>query len=70
MGLDVTFHGLRHTHVSMMIRAGVPINVISERVGHADHSITCSIYSHLLPGMRREAVERFERLLRESVTLP
>lgn len=67
-GLNVTFHGLRHTHVSLLIKAGVPINVISERVGHANPSITHDIYAHLLPGMGRDAAERFERLLRESLT--
>lgn len=66
-GLDVTFHVLRHTHVSLLIRAGVPINVISERVGHASPSITHDIYAHLLPGMGRDAADRFEEL---SVTRP
>lgn len=63
LGLKVTFHGLRHTHVSMLIRAGVPINVISERIGHASPSITHNYYVHLLPGMDTEAAEQFERLL-------
>jgi len=35
LGLEVTFHGLRHTHVSMLIKAGVPVNVISARIGQA-----------------------------------
>jgi integrase len=64
VGLDVTFHGLRHTHVSLLIKAGVPINVISERVGHANPSITHNIYAHLLPGMGRDAALAFERLIR------
>ncbi len=59
-GLEVTYHSLRHTHVSLLIKAGVPINVISSRVGHANPSITHNIYAHLLPGMGRDAAERFE----------
>ena len=62
-GFDVTFHSLRHTHVSLLIKAGVPINVISNRVGHANPSITHNIYAHLLPGMGKDAADRFERLI-------
>lgn len=70
LNLDLTFHGLRHTHVSMLVKAGVPINVISARIGHSNPSITHNIYAHLLPGMGRDAVERFERMLEESLTMP
>ncbi|GAG61881.1 unnamed protein product [marine sediment metagenome] len=63
LGYNVTFHGLRHTHVSMLIKAGAPINTISARVGHSTPSITHDIYAHLLPGMGRHAVELFERML-------
>lgn len=45
LGYNVTFHGLRHTHVSMLIKAGVPINTISARVGHSTPSITHDIYA-------------------------
>ena len=65
-GYNVTFHGLRHTHVSMLIKAGVPINTISARVGHSTPSITHDIYAHLLPGMGRNAVDLFERMLIEQ----
>ena len=66
LGYNVTFHGLRHTHVSMLIKAGVPINTISVRVGHSTPSITQDIYAHLLPGMGRNAVDLFERMLLEQ----
>lgn len=66
LGYNVTFHGLRHTHVSMLIKAGVPINTISARVGHSTPSITHDIYAHLLPGMGRDAVDLFERMLVEQ----
>lgn len=44
---DVTFHALRHTHVSMLIAQGVDIVRISKRIGHANPKITLEIYSHL-----------------------
>jgi integrase len=44
---DVTFHALRHTHVSQLIDAGVDIVVISRRLGHASPNITLGIYAHM-----------------------
>lgn len=43
---DVTFHGLRHTHASQLIDAGVDIATISKRLGHATPAITLSVYAH------------------------
>jgi len=63
LGLKVAFHGLRHTHVSMLIKAGVPVKFISARIGHARLSITQDLYAHLMPGMGRQAVEMFEEML-------
>jgi integrase len=44
---DVTWHSLRHTHVSMLINAGLDIVTISKRLGHAKPDITLRVYSHL-----------------------
>jgi integrase len=45
----VSFHALRHSHVSALIRAGVDILSISRRIGHAKPSLTLDRYGHLLP---------------------
>jgi integrase len=34
----IRFHDLRHTHASLLIAAGIPIKVVSERLGHAPHT--------------------------------
>ena len=44
---DVTFHSLRHTHVSQLIDAGVDVVTISKRLGHANPTITLQVYAHL-----------------------
>jgi integrase len=44
---ELTFHGLRHTHASQLIDAGVDIVTISKRLGHAKPDITLRIYAHL-----------------------
>jgi integrase len=46
----VTFHALRHTHVSVLIREGLDILTISRRVGHAKSSVTLDVYGHLMGG--------------------
>lgn len=42
----ITFHELRHTSISHMIERGIPIQVISRKVGHSSVQVTDSIYSH------------------------
>ena len=44
---EITFHGLRHTHASQLISAGVDIVTISKRLGHAKPSVTLAIYAHM-----------------------
>jgi len=59
---DIRIHDLRHTHASLMLKAGVHPKVVSERLGHSNISITMDIYSHVMPGMQEAAVERFDRI--------
>jgi integrase len=50
VGLEgVSLHSLRHSHASILLSNGVPVAVVSQRLGHADQNITLSIYSHALP---------------------
>jgi integrase len=42
----ITFHGLRHTNISLMISKGVQSQIISRKVGHSSVQITDKIYSH------------------------
>lgn len=51
----VTFHGLRHTHITHLLRSGVPVHVVSTRAGHANPSVTLNIYAHMLPGQQEGA---------------
>jgi integrase len=40
----MTFHCLRHTHITLLLRSGVPVHVVSARAGHAKPSITLDTY--------------------------
>ncbi len=55
-------HDLRHTHATLLLKAGVPIKVVSERLGHATPGFTMATYQHVLPGMQAEAARTFEAL--------
>jgi integrase len=51
----IRLHDLRHTHATLAMHAGVPIKVISERLGHESPSFTMKQYAHVLPTMQAEA---------------
>jgi integrase len=59
----VRLHDLRHTHATLLLLAGVPVHVVSERLGHASPVITMQVYAHVLPGSQREAAEMFASLV-------
>jgi len=55
---DIRFHDLRHTNATLMLGQGVHPKVVQERLGHSQVAITLNIYSHVLPGLGREAIQR------------
>jgi len=61
-----TFHSLRHTHASIMLQQGVSSKTVAERLGHSTVVITLDTYSHLTPGVKEDAVDRFEEALRQA----
>ncbi len=60
----IRFHDLRHTHGSLLIKDGIPVKVVSERLGHANIAFTMQTYQHILPGMLADAARATERLTR------
>ncbi len=44
---NVRFHDLRHTYASLMLSKGVPMEVVSEKLGHSRPSTTADIYRHV-----------------------
>jgi integrase len=67
LGVDVLsplrLHDLRHTHATLLLRAGVHPKIVSERLGHATVSITLEVYSHAVPTLQREAAGRLAALV-------
>lgn len=52
---EVRLYDLRHTSATLLLLAGVHVKIVSERLGHADVSLTLNTYSHVLPDMQRDA---------------
>ncbi|WP_052669018.1 tyrosine-type recombinase/integrase [Nitriliruptor alkaliphilus] len=59
----IRLHDLRHTHATLLLAAGVPVKVVSERLGHTKIAMTLDVYAHVLPAMDRDAADRFGQLL-------
>jgi integrase len=56
-------YDLRHTAISLLLKEGVPVNVVSERVGHASPKMTLDVYAHVLEGQQEEATARMDAIL-------
>jgi integrase len=51
----ITFHGLRHTCATLLLKKNAPVHVVQQRLGHAKSTTTLDVYSHALPSMQQEA---------------
>lgn len=60
---QINFHGLRHTHATLLAMGGVPLKTVSARLGHSSVKITGDIYSHVFDRMDRDAAEKFDATL-------
>jgi integrase len=55
----LTIKGIRHTHATLLLEAGVPAKVVQERLGHSNISTTLDIYSHVTETLQQGAVDAF-----------
>jgi integrase len=57
-GQELTPYGLRHTHATLLLEAGEPLEKVSKRLGHATITLTADTYHHYLPAAQESAVEK------------
>src|SRR5262249_46461630 len=63
----VSFHPLRHTHITHLLRDGVPVHIVSARAGHSNANITLGTYAHLLDRDDDRAADQAEAMLRRTL---
>lgn len=59
----IRLHDLRHTHATLGLAAGVPVKIMSERLGHATAAFTQDVYMHAIPAMEEAAADQIAGLL-------
>lgn len=62
----LTIKGMRHTHATLLLEAGVAAKVVQERLGHSNISTTLDIYAHVTETLQDAAVESFLNHLKSA----
>jgi integrase len=62
----VSFHGLRHSYASISLRAGTPLKVVSEMLGHTTTAITADLYTHVLGDLKAQAADRLDKIFERA----
>ena len=62
------FHDLRHTHATLLLLKGIPVKVVSERLGHSTVAMTQDTYAHVLPEMQAEVVKVLDGVFVKKVS--
>jgi Site-specific recombinase XerD len=60
---QIAFHGLRHTHATLLIAKGVNMKTVSVRMGHTDIQTTLNLYAHAMPQQDAEAADLIGNIL-------
>lgn len=63
----VTFHQMRHVHSSILHDLKVPPKIAQQQLGHATVDTTLRIYTHVIEGSHRKAIEDLEGVLFPNV---
>lgn len=63
----ITVHGLRHTHASLLLFAGVSIASVARRLGHASMTTTQKTYLHIIQELENKDVDLVMRSLSSLV---
>ncbi|ENY70143.1 Phage family integrase [Mycoplasmopsis bovigenitalium 51080] len=61
----ISVHGLRHTHASLLLYAGVSIASVAKRLGHASMNTTEKVYLHIINELENKDVD----LVMRSISL-
>jgi len=61
------FHDLRHTHATLLLTEGVPVNAVAARLAHSKASTTINCYGHALKRAEEQAASVAGSILRDAM---
>lgn len=64
---ELTFHGLRHTNITLLLVNGVDVGTVADNSGHAKRSTTLNIYQGSIPSVQRAAADKMGELLGDQI---
>lgn len=62
----ITFHGLRHTHASILLYKGVSVLSVSRRLGHSNITTTQSTYLHIIRELQSQDQDKIVSILNNA----
>jgi integrase len=63
----IKLHSTRHSHASHLLASNIHPKIVQERLGHSTIATTMDIYSHLMPNMQQDAVERVDDAFQQAL---
>ena len=63
----ITFHGLRHTSISLQISSGIQAQIISKRAGHSSVTDTHNTYSHFCDTEFKDVANKMDSILSTKI---
>ena len=63
---QISIHSLRHTNITFLLAAGIPLKTVSYRAGHVQTSTTANIYSHAIRTTDEKAAEVLDGMLEKN----
>jgi integrase len=54
----IRFHDLRHSYATASLESGMPVMILSNRLGHSTPALTLNVYSHALPATDKAEASR------------
>ncbi|MEC4569364.1 site-specific integrase [Paenibacillus sp. CMAA1739] len=65
----IRFHDLRHTHATLLLKAGIHPKIVQERLGHSSINVTLDTYSHVLPNLQEAVLKNIgDSITGESIS--
>lgn len=63
---QIRLYDLRHSHATLLLIAEENPKIVAERLGHSSVVLTLDTYSHVLPTMQKNAVEKLDKMLYQN----